>query len=291
MKVWLDGKLLDKQDAKISVFDHCVLYGDGVFEGIRIYEGCIFRLRQHLERLWSSARFIRLEIPMSLDEMRQAVVETVRANNLRNGYIRLVVTRGEGDLGLNPNLCPHPTVFIIAAGITMYPESDYQNGLEIVTASTQRFNVASWNGRVKSCNYLNNIMAKIEGQLAGVRETLMLDHNGFVVECTGDNVFIVKNNVITTPPVYLGALRGITRDTIMELAEKEGFRVKEEPFTRFEVYDADEMFLTGTAAEAIPVVKVDGRPIGNGRPGPVTNLLIERFRSIVTQDGEMVSYE
>lgn len=288
MKVWIDGKLYDKQDAKISVFDHCVLYGDGVFEGIRIYSGCVFRLKEHLDRLWSSAKFIRLNIPMTYDEMRQAVVETVRANNLRDGYIRLVVTRGEGDLGLNPNLCPRATVFIIAASITLYPQSDYENGLEIVTASTTRSNISSWNPRVKSCNYLNNIMAKIEGQLAGARETLMLDTNGFVVECTGDNVFLVKNGVLTTPPVYLGALRGITRDAIMELAEKEGFVVKEEPFTRFEVYDADEMFLTGTAAEAIPVVKVDGRPIGDGNPGRITRLLIERFRSLVTQDGEMI---
>lgn len=288
MKVWLDGTLCDKQDAKISVFDHCVLYGDGIFEGIRIYDGCVFRLKEHLDRLWSSAKYIRLTIPMTYDEMRQAVVETVRANDLRNGYIRLVVTRGEGDLGLNPNLCPRASVFIIAATINLYPESDYENGLEIITASTQRSHIASWNPRVKSCNYLNNIMAKIEGQLAGVRETLMLDHNGFVVECTGDNVFLVKDEVITTPPCYLGALRGITRDAIMEIAVKEGFVMKEEPFTRFEVYDADEMFLTGTAAEAIPVVKVDGRPIGSGKPGRVTNLLIERFHSIVSTDGEMV---
>lgn len=288
MKVWLDGKLYDKEDAKISVFDHCVLYGDGVFEGIRIYEGCVFRLKEHLERLWSSARYIRLEIPMTFDEMRQAVVDTVRANNLQDGYIRLVVTRGMGDLGLDPRLCPKPTVFIIAANIKLYPQSDYDNGLEIVTVPSNRYNVAAWNGRVKSCNYLNNIMAKMEGQLANVREALMLDQNGFVVECTGDNIFLVKNGVLTTPPCYLGALRGITRDAIMELAEKDGMLVKEEPFTRFEVYDADEVFLTGTAAEAIPVVRVDGRPIGDGKPGPVTKVLIEKFHSIVTTDGEMV---
>lgn len=288
MKVWLDGALLDKQDAKISVFDHCVLYGDGVFEGIRIYNGCVFRLRQHLERLWSSAKFIKLNIGLSVDEMRDAIVETVRANDLRDGYIRLVVTRGEGDLGLNPNLCPRATVFIIAANITMYPKSDYDNGLEIVTAATHRFNVASFNGRVKSCNYLNNIMAKLEGQLAGVREALMLDHNGFVVEATGDNVFLVKNGVITTPPCWLGALRGVTRDAVIELAEDEAMTVREEPFTRFEVYDADEIFLTGTAAEVIPVTKVDDRVIGDGKPGPVTKHLIQRFHSIVSTDGEMV---
>jgi branched-chain amino acid aminotransferase len=288
MKVWIDGQLYDKDDAKISVFDHCVLYGDGVFEGIRIYDGCIFRLKQHLERLWSSAKYIRLEIPMSYEEMRDAIVETVRANGLNDGYIRLVVTRGTGDLGLDPRLCPRASVFIIAASIVLYPKSDYDNGLEIVTVPTARFNVSAWNARVKSCNYLNNIMAKMEGQLAGVREALMLDPNGFVVECTGDNIFLVKDGILTTPPVYLGALRGITRDAIIELAEKDGMVVKEEPFTRFEVYDADEVFLTGTAAEAIPVVKVDGRPIGNGSPGPVTRELIARFHSIVTTDGELV---
>jgi branched-chain amino acid aminotransferase len=290
MKVWIDGQLYDKEDAKISVFDHCVLYGDGVFEGIRIYDGCIFRLKQHIDRLFSSARYIRLNIGMSYEELRDAIVETIRANNLTDGYIRLVVTRGTGDLGLNPDLCPKPTIFVIAASIVLYPKSDYDNGLEIVTVPSNRFNVAAWNARVKSCNYLNNIMAKMEGQLAGVREALMLDHNGYVVECTGDNVFLVKDGVLTTPPTYLGALRGVTRDAIMELAEKDGMVVKEEPFTRFEVYDADEVFLTGTAAEAIPVVKVDGRPIGNGKPGPITRELIQRFHGIVTTDGEM-AYE
>jgi branched-chain amino acid aminotransferase len=225
---------------------------------------------------------------MSYEEMRDAIVETVRANGLNDGYIRLVVTRGTGDLGLDPRLCPKATIFIIAASIKLYPQSDYDNGLEIVTVPSNRFNVAAWNARVKSCNYLNNIMAKMEGQLAGVREALMLDQNGFVVECTGDNVFLVKDGILTTPPCYLGALRGVTRDAVMELAEKDGMIVKEEPFTRFEVYDADEVFLTGTAAEAIPVVKVDGRPIGDGKPGPITKELIARFHTIVTTDGEMV---
>jgi branched-chain amino acid aminotransferase len=288
MKIWIDGQLFDKKDAKISVFDHCVLYGDGVFEGIRFYDGCIFRLRQHLERLWSSAKFIKLTIPMSLDEMRDAVVQTVRANNLKDGYIRLVVTRGEGDLGLNPLLCPKATVFIIAASITLYPAEYYEKGLEIVTVPSERINVSAFNARVKSCNYLNNIMAKIEGQNAGALEALLLDHNGYVVECTGDNVFIVKDQVLTTPPVYLGALKGITRDAIIEIAREMGYTVKEEPFTRFEVFDADELFLTGTAAEAIPVVKVDTRTIGDGRPGPITKRLVEKFRTIVSTDGEMV---
>lgn len=288
MKVWIDGTLYSKDDAKISVFDHCVLYGDGVFEGIRIYSGCVFRLRQHLERLWSSARYLRLEIPISIDEMIEAVRETCRANKLENGYIRLVVTRGVGDLGLDPRLCPKPTIFIIAAGIKMYPEDDYVNGLEVVTVATNRVNLSAFNPRVKSCNYLNNIMAKMEGQLANVREAIMLNQDGYVVECTGDNIFIVKDGVLYTPPIYLGPLRGITRDAIIELAQKDGITVKEEPFTRFEVYDADEIFLTGTAAEAIPVVKVDGRNIADGTPGQMTKKLIGKFREIVSVDGVMV---
>lgn len=286
VKVWIDGKLYAKEDARISVFDHCLLYGDGVFEGIRIYGGCIFRLKEHLERLWSSARYIDLTIPLSVDEMRQAVVDTVRANELRDGYIRLVITRGEGDLGLNPRLCPRASVIIIAANIKMYPAELYEKGLEIVTASSQRMNVASLNPRVKSCNYLNNILAKLEAQNANSLEALLLDRNGYVVECTGDNVFVIKDKVIYTPPVYLGALRGITRDAIIEVAERLGYKVKEEPFTRFEMYDADEVFLTGTAAEAIPVVKLDGRALGTGKPGPITQQLITEFRKLVFVDGE-----
>lgn len=288
MKIWIDGKFHDKADAKISVFDHCVLYGDGIFEGIRVYAGCVFRLSEHIDRLWASARFIKLNIGLTKEEIRDVVLDTVRENGLRDCYVRLVVTRGEGDMGLNPNLCPKATVFCIAAQIQMYPESDYENGLEIITAATQRMSVASFNGRAKSCNYLNNVMAKLEGQLAGVREALMLDHNGFVVEATGDNVFLVKDGDLYTPPCSLGALRGITRDAVMELAEAAGIRVREEPFTRFEVYDADEMFLTGTAAEVIPVIKVDGRPIGDGKPGVVTHMLIEKYRSIVCVEGAMV---
>ncbi|PKO16012.1 branched-chain-amino-acid transaminase [candidate division BRC1 bacterium HGW-BRC1-1] len=287
-KIWLDGQIVDEADAKISVFDHCVLYGDGVFEGIRIYDGCVFRLREHIERLWSSAKYIMLEVPMSRDEMVDAVAQTVRANGLRNGYIRLVVTRGVGDLGLSPANCGRGSVFIIAANIRLYPEEDYQNGMEIVTVPTRRYNVGSWNGRVKSCNYLNNIMAKIEGQIAGAREALMLDHNGMVVECTGDNIFIVKNGVVNTPPVYLGALRGVTRDAIMDIAEERGMEVREDPFTRFEIFDADECFLTGTAAEVIPVTRLDGRSIADGCPGPVTLELLEAFRELVKCDGVQV---
>ncbi len=288
LKVWIDGTLYNKEDAKISVFDHCVLYGDGVFEGIRVYSGCIFRLREHLERLWSSARYIRLNIGMTMEEMTTAIRDTVRANGISDGYIRLVVTRGVGDLGLDPNLCPKATVFIIAANIKMYPESDYKNGLEIVTVASQRMNLGAFNPRVKSCNYLNNIMGKMEGQLANVREALMLNQDGHVVECTGDNVFIVKGGVLYTPPIYLGPLRGITRDAIIDLAKAEGIEVREEPFTRFEVYDADEMFLTGTAAEAIPVTKVDGRPIADGKPGPVFSKLLTKFHELVCKDGVMV---
>ncbi len=287
-KIWLDGQIVDEVEAKISVFDHGVLYGDGVFEGIRIYDGCVFRLHEHLERLWSSAKYIMLEVPMSRDEMVDAVAQTVRANGLRNGYIRLVVTRGVGDLGLSPSNCGRASVFIIAATIRMYPEEDYQNGMEIVTVPTRRFNVGSWNGRVKSCNYLNNIMAKIEGQIAGAREALMLDHNGMVVECTGDNIFIVKNGVVNTPPVCLGALRGVTRDAIMELAVERGMEVREDPFTRFEIFDADECFLTGTAAEVIPVTRLDGRRIADGCPGPVTLELLGAFRELVCTDGVQV---
>jgi branched-chain amino acid aminotransferase len=288
LKIWIDGNLYDKDDAKISVFDHCVLYGDGIFEGIRVYSGCIFRLKEHLERLWSSAKYLRLEIPLSYDELVTAVRDTVRANGLTDGYIRLVVTRGVGDLGLDPRLCPKPTIFIIAAGIKMYPEADYENGLEVITVPTNRVNLSAFNPRVKSCNYINNIMGTMEGQLANVREAIMLNQDGHVVECTGDNIFIVKKGVLYTPPIYLGPLRGITRDAIIELAEADGIPVKEEPFTRFEVYDADEMFLTGTAAEAIPVVKVDGRVIGTGKPGEMTQKLIRKFREIVTKDGVMV---
>lgn len=288
LKVWIDGTLFNKEDAKISVFDHCVLYGDGVFEGIRVYSGCIFRLKQHLDRLYSSAHYLKLEIGYTPEQLTDALKETLKANNIKDGYIRLVVTRGVGDLGLDPRLCPKSTTFIIAANIKMYPQSDYENGLEIITVPSMRTNLSSFNPRVKSCNYLNNIMGKMEGQLAGVREAIMLNQDGYAVECTGDNIFIVKNGVLYTPPIYLGPLRGITRDAIIDIAEADGIKVKEEPFTRFEIYDADEMFLTGTAAEAIPVIKVDGRVIGSGKPGPVFSRLLKEFREIVCKDGVMV---
>ena len=288
LKIFMNGKYVDEKQAKVSVFDHCLLYGDGVFEGIRLYKGCVFRLTDHVERLYSSAKYIMLRIPMSRSAMIEAVCETVRRNGLRDGYIRLVVTRGVGPLGLAPWQCKRPTVFIIADKITLYPPEYYEKGLDIVTVPTRRSHVESLNPRVKSCNYLNNILAKIEASIAGAPEALMLDQNGFINECTGDNIFLVKKGALTTPPVYLGALRGITREVVMDLAREAKIAVREEPFTRFDVFDADECFLTGTAAEVIPVVRVDKRQIGNGRPGPVTKRLIRRFGERTATDGVMV---
>lgn len=288
LQVYIDGQFFDKGDARISVFDHTFLYGDGVFEGIRVYEGCIFRLRDHLERLFSSARYIMLQVPLGLEDLTQAIAETVRRNQIRNGYIRVVVSRGEGTLGLAPWLCPKGSIVIIADSITLYPQEFYENGLALVTVPTMRNRIESLNARVKSCNYLNNILAKIEAHNSGCIEALMLDHNGYVVECTGDNIFIVKRRRIRTPPAYLGALEGITRNCIIEIARNRGLEVAEEPFTRYDIFDADEVFLTGTAAEAIPVVEVDKRRIGDGSPGPITRQLIADFRERTTRDGHQV---
>jgi branched-chain amino acid aminotransferase len=290
MKVWLNGKLYEKEEARVSVFDHGLLYGDGVFEGIRIYDGCVYRLDAHLDRLWASAQYIKLDIPMSRNEMGQAIAETIRANNIRNGYIRLVITRGEGDLGLNPQNCPHPTVFIIVDQIRLFPDELYREGVEVISAAVQRQPVSALNPRVKSLNYLNNILAKIEANNAGAHEAIILDLRGFVVECTADNIFVVHKGVVTTPPVYLGALRGITRDAVIEIACEHSIEVREEPFTLYEVYNADEIFLTGTAAEIVPVVKVDGRRIGEGKPGPVFWSLLEEFRRRAPRDGFMIEY-
>ncbi|MCL5269562.1 MAG: branched-chain-amino-acid transaminase [bacterium] len=288
LQIYIDGLFYDRENAKVSVFDHAFLYGDGVFEGIRVYEGCVFRLREHLERLYSSARYIMLTVPLEMDELTEAVAETVRRNEIRNGYIRLVISRGAGTLGLSPWLCPQPSVVVIADSITLYPKEYYDNGLVLVTVPTMRNRVESLNARVKSCNYLNNILAKIEAHNSGCVEALMLDHNGFVVECTGDNIFVIKKGKLRTPPSYLGALEGITRDCIIEIAHEKGYAVSEEPFTRYDIFDADEVFLTGTAAEAIPVVEVDKRPIGNGKPGPITHELIEAFRKRTAVDGYQV---
>lgn len=288
LQIYIDGKFYDKENAKVSVFDHTFLYGDGVFEGIRVYEGCIFRLQAHLERLYSSARYIMLDIPMGIDELTEVTAETVRRNKIRDGYVRLVTSRGEGTLGLAPWLCPKGSIVIIADKIALYPPEYYEDGLVLVTVPTMRNRVESLNGRVKSCNYLNNILAKIEAHNSGCIEALMLDHNGFVVECSGDNIFLIKKGVLKTPPSYLGALEGITRDCIMDIARQKGYTVLEEPFTRYDVFDADEVFLTGTAAEAIPVREVDKRPIGDGKPGPITRELTAAFHAITSTDGYQV---
>jgi branched-chain amino acid aminotransferase len=280
-RIYINGKLYDKADAKISVYDHGLLYGDGVFEGIRIYGGKVFRLREHLQRLYDGARSIRLEIPLNREEMEEAVKSTVQANNKRDGYIRLVVTRGAGYLGLDPRKASNPQVIIIVDDIALYPPELYEHGLEIVTVSTIRNHPNALNPRIKSLNYLNNIMAQIEAVQAGCFEALMLNHKGEVAECTGDNVFVAKHGVLRTPPTEAGILEGITRDAVIELARGANITVQEAALTRYDVYSAEECFLTGTAAEVVPVVKCDGRPIGTGKPGPLTKQLRELFQRLV----------
>jgi branched-chain amino acid aminotransferase len=279
-QVYINGTLYDKQDAKISVYDHGLLYGDGVFEGMRIYGGRVFRLQDHLQRLWNSAKAIALEIPGTLDEMARAVNQTIQANQIVEGYVRLVVTRGSGTLGLDPNKTSDPQIIIIADTITLYSKEFYENGLEIITASTIRNHPAALSPRVKSLNYLNNILAKIEGLQAGCVEALMLNHKGEVSECTGDNIFLVNDRGLLTPPIDAGILEGITRGVVIELAVEAGIPVHEVPLTKHDVYIADECFLTGSAAEVIPVVKVDSRKIGTGKPGPVTQQMQKRFHEI-----------
>ncbi len=279
-KIYINGKLFDKADAKISVYDHGLLYGDGVFEGIRVYAGKVFRLKEHLDRLYDSARAVALEIPLTPAQMAEAVESTVKANAKKEGYIRLVVTRGSGSLGLDPRKTSDPQVIIIVDDIVMYPQELYDHGMEIVTAATIRNHPNALNPRVKSLNYLNNILAKVEGVRAGCHEALMLNVRGEVAEATGDNVFIVKHGVLKTPPPDAGVLEGVTRNAVMELARAAGVPVQEPPLTRHDVYTADECFLTGTAAEVIPIVKVDGRPIGNGKPGPITRQLREAFHDL-----------
>ncbi|MCA9215063.1 MAG: branched-chain-amino-acid transaminase [Planctomycetales bacterium] len=277
LQIYISGKLYNKEDAKISVYDHGLLYGDGVFEGMRSYNGKVFRHREHLERLWKSARAIMLEIPISMDEMEKAVNDTLAANNISDGYIRLVVTRGAGSLGLDPNRTQNPQVIIITDKISLYPDEYYENGLEIVTVSTIRNHPAALSPRVKSLNYLNNIMAKIEGLQAGCEEALMLNHNGEVAECTGDNIFIVRNGELLTPPIDAGILEGITRQAVIDLAREAEITVREIALTRHDIFTADECFLTGSAAEVVPVVKLDRRVIGDGKPGPITRKLKDRF--------------
>jgi len=284
-KIYLNGKLVPREEAKISVFDHGLLYGDGVFEGIRAYDARVFRLSQHLDRLYDSARAIALKIPLTKKKMEEAVIQTLRSNSLRSGYVRLVVTRGEGDLGLDPHNCGKPSVFIIADKIELYPEELYKKGLELVTVATKRNISEAIDPRIKSLNYLNNILAKIEAGLQNMPEAVMLNKDGYVAECSGDNIFIVKENVLITPPFYVGVLAGITRQAVMELARnKLKLPVKEEVFTRFHLYNADECFLTGTAAEVIPVVKIDGRKIAEEKPGKITSRLIKEFRDLTKKE-------
>lgn len=285
MLIYLDGEFLPPDEAKISVFDHGLLYGDGVFEGIRCYNGYVFKLDEHLERLYDSAKSLMLTIPIPIDELEQAVLETLRRNQLREGYIRLVVTRGIGDLGLDPDKCSNPSIIIIADKIALYPQNYYEDGLEIVTVSVRRNYPEALNPRIKSLNYLNNILAKIEAKQSGAVEALMLNNDGYVVECSGDNIFLVKNELLITPPPHIGILDGVTRNSVIALAQEAGFQVEERVFTRHDIYIADECFLTGTAAEVIPVVKLDRRVIGNGEPGKVTQKLIAAFRHLANNFG------
>jgi branched-chain amino acid aminotransferase len=280
LKIYINGELFDKENAKISVYDHGLLYGDGVFEGIRSYGGKVFRMDEHLDRLWNSAKAIWLEIPTSKADMAKAINDTLAVNGIKDGYIRVVVTRGVGTLGLDPNRCECPQVIIITDFIALYPEELYRKGLEIVTVSTQRNHPAALSPRIKSLNYLNNILAKIEGLQAGCIEALMLNHKGEVAECTGDNIFLVRAGRLLTPPNEAGILEGVTRQAVIDLARASGREVLETALTKHDVYIADECFLTGTAAEVIPVVKVDCRTIGDGTPGPITRELIGRFHEL-----------
>jgi branched-chain amino acid aminotransferase len=286
MQIYIDGEFLPKEKAKVSVFDHGFLYGDGVFEGTRAYNGRIFKLDEHLERLYESARHILLDIPLSMEEMKQATLDTVHRNKLHDAYIRTVVSRGEGDLGLDPRKCPRASVVIIADKISLFPQELYDRGLEIVTAATRQRTASTLEPRIKSLNYLNNILVKIEAAHAGAMEALVLNPQGYVVEGSGCNVFIVnKKGELITPPTYLGILEGITRNTVMEIALKEGLTVKETPFTRHDLYIAQECFLTGTAAELIPVISVDRRSIGEGKPGSITRKLMRKFNDYARQSG------
>lgn len=283
--IWLDGELVDEANAKISVFDHGLLYGDGIFEGIRIYNARIFHLDQHIDRLLLSAKAILLKMPWTHEQIRQATIDTVNANHLSDGYIRLVITRGVGGLGLDPNRCPKPSMFIIASDIQLYPEEFYQNGLKLITCATRRPTPASLSPQVKSLNYLNNVMAKIECLQAGAMEGIMLNEQGYVAECTGDNVFIIKNGVVYSPPISDGALDGITRQVIFEIARDNAIQIIEKSLTRYDIFTADEAFLTGTAAEVIPFVELDQRPIGSGAPGEITKKIIAIYRDIVRSQG------
>lgn len=286
MKIYLSGQWVEKEEAKISIFDHGLLYGDGVFEGIRSYNGLIFKLREHIDRLFESAHTIMLKIPLTKEELSEAVKQTLRTNQLKEAYIRLVVTRGEGDLGLDPRKCKKATVFIIADKIVLYPKELYETGLSVITVPTRRNVPEALNPQIKSLNYLNNILAKIEATNAGSEEAIMLNAQGYVAECTGDNIFIVAKGKLLTPASYVGALKGITRDTVIALAQKDRMIVHETVLTRHDLFNSDELFLTGTAAEIIPVVKVDGRTVGSGKPGAITLKLMKEFHELTKIDGE-----
>jgi branched-chain amino acid aminotransferase len=288
MKIYIDGKYYGERDAKVSVFDHGLLYGDGIFEGIRAYNGRVFKLKEHIDRLFYSAKAIMLRIPLAHAAIMKAVVDTCRKNKIRNGYIRLIVTRGVGTLGLNPNRCKNPSVIVIADKIQLYPPAYYRNGLDIITVPTTRNLHSALNPAIKSLNYLNNILAKIEANNGGCEEAIMLNAEGFVSECTGDNIFILKGDQLLTPPLSAGALYGITRQVVMGLGREAGLTVAEPNLTRYDVFNADECFLTGTGAELIPVVKIDGRLIGTGKPGPVTKRLVEQYHSLTNSSGEPI---
>ncbi len=281
LKIYINGTYYAKEDAKISVFDHGFLYGDGVFEGMRAYNGKVFRLDAHMDRLFDSMRSLTIESPMSKAGIAKAVNETLAINEIKDGYIRLIVTRGAGTLGLDAHLCSDPQVIVITDHLALYPKELYEQGLRIVTAGTVRTNPASLSPQIKSLNYLNNILAKIEGHLAGCVEALMLNDKGEVAECTGDNIFTVKNGKLRTPPTAAGILEGITRAAVIEIARKEGLSCEEVALTRYDVYTADEVFLTGSAAELIPIVALDGRAIGSGKPGPMFKHLLEKFHEEV----------
>ncbi|PLR93678.1 branched-chain-amino-acid transaminase [Bacillus sp. T33-2] len=286
--IYLNGEFVTKENAKISVYDHGFLYGDGIFEGIRVYSGNIFRMEEHMDRLYRSAKSIMLQIPHSEDELTELIVQTVEKNGLEDAYIRVVVSRGIGDLGLDPFKCPKANVVIIVEPLSIFPKELYETGLEIITVATRRNRPDVLSPKVKSLNYLNNVLVRIEAHLANVSEALMLNDQGYVAEGSADNIFIIKGGCFYTPPGYIGALEGITRSAVMEIAKDLGYEVKEEPFTRHDVYTADEVFLTGTAAEVIAVVKVDGRTIGDGMPGVHTNRILEKFRERVVSEGIQV---
>jgi branched-chain amino acid aminotransferase len=286
MKIYLNGQLVDKDKAVVSVFDHGLLYGDGVFEGIRAYNGRVFKLHEHIDRLYNSARAILLHIPLTKKALVEAVLATLRANKLRDAYIRLVITRGDGDLGLDPRHCPKPTIFIITDKIALYPKEYYDKGLSVITAVTKRNIPEALNPSIKSLNYLNNVLAKIEAVRSNVPEAIMLNREGYVAECTGDNIFIVKENTLVTPPTWAGSLEGITRNIVMDIAKnKLKLLVKEDLMTPYHVYVGDEVFLTGTAAEVVPVIQVDGRMIGEGKPGKTTLKLMKEFRELTRITG------